>query len=90
MAAGAPVLTSGLSSMPEVAGEAAFYCDPRDTASIRDGLLRGLTDSDLRRRLREAGPRRASGFSWERFARETLDVIERASGRSRVARRRRP
>ena len=72
MTAGAPVLTSDRSSMPEVAGDAAVYCDPTSVESIRDGLLRVLAD---RERLVAAGRARAREFSWERTARQTLGYL---------------
>jgi alpha-1,3-rhamnosyl/mannosyltransferase len=80
MAAGTPVLTSNVSSMPEVGGDAAVYCDPRDTASIREGLLSVLSDEHAGGALAEAGRRRAQEFSWDRHAREMLALIERAGG----------
>lgn len=74
MACGCPVVTSDLSSLPEVAGDAAILVDPTDVGAIRDGLARALRP-DERSRLREAGFRRASLFTWERTARETMAVI---------------
>jgi glycosyltransferase involved in cell wall biosynthesis len=81
MAVGAPVVTSNVSSLPEVGGDAVEYVDPREVASIAGGLRRVLTDEPRRARLRDAGPRRASEFSWDRFAQRTLEVLEAASGR---------
>lgn len=77
MACGTAVLTSDVSSMPEVAAEAAVYVDPADVASIRDGLARALTQPGLRAHLSKAGLRRAQGFSWDRCAEETLALLER-------------
>lgn len=79
MAAGAPVLTSDRSSLPEVAGDAAVLVDPTDTAAIRAGLHRALGDERLRTRLAARGRERARDFSWERCARETIAVLERAA-----------
>jgi glycosyltransferase involved in cell wall biosynthesis len=84
MAAGAPVLTSNLSSLPEVAGDAALYVDPRDVGSIAGGLERGLTDRDAAAALAARGRERAAAFSWDRHAREMLDVIERAAAARRT------
>jgi glycosyltransferase involved in cell wall biosynthesis len=64
MAHGLPVLTSDRSSLPEVAGDAAVLVDPLDRGSIAKGLVRLVNDSALRRRLADAGPRRASRFTW--------------------------
>jgi glycosyltransferase involved in cell wall biosynthesis len=81
MAAGAPVVTSNVSSLPEVAGDAALLVDPRDVRAIAAGIERVLTDPELGRRLRESGRERAGEFSWERTARETLRVMTGLAGR---------
>jgi glycosyltransferase involved in cell wall biosynthesis len=80
MAAGAPVLTSNRSSLPEVGGTVAAYADPTDTASIRDALAALLEDPARREAMRAAGPAHAARFSWERTARETLAALERING----------
>jgi glycosyltransferase involved in cell wall biosynthesis len=64
MAHGLPVLTSDRSSLPEVAGDAAVLVDPLDRGAIAKGLVRLVTDTALRRRLADAGPRRAARFTW--------------------------
>jgi glycosyltransferase involved in cell wall biosynthesis len=66
MASGAPVVTSNVSSMPEVAGDAAVLVDPRDPAAIADGIRRVLTEPGLRDTLRARGFARAAEFSWDR------------------------
>jgi glycosyltransferase involved in cell wall biosynthesis len=68
MAAGAPVVTSDVSSLPYVGGDAVAYCSPRDTASIAAALERLLRDGAERARLSEAGRARAATFSWDAFA----------------------
>ena len=75
-ACGTPVLTSTTSSLPEVAGEAALLVNPLSTEAIADGLVQLVTDSVLRRRLRTAGFANIQRFSWQRCARETLQVLE--------------
>jgi glycosyltransferase involved in cell wall biosynthesis len=75
MAAGAPVITSSVSSLPEVAGDAALLVDPRDPAAIREALERVLGDPEERARLRLAGPARAARFSWAATAEQTLQVL---------------
>jgi glycosyltransferase involved in cell wall biosynthesis len=77
MAAGAPVLTSNVSSLPEVAGGAALEVDPLDVNAIRAGLAELLTSASLRTDLTLRGRERAKAFSWERTARETLETLER-------------
>ena len=78
MAAGAAVVTSDVSSLPEVGGDAVEYVDPLSVASIADGLARVLTSPERRRRLAALGPRRAGEFSWDRFAQLTLSALARA------------
>jgi glycosyltransferase involved in cell wall biosynthesis len=71
MANGVPVLTSDRSSLPEVAGDAALLVDPHNRSAIAAGLVRLAGDQDLRRRLVEAGRRRAAGFTWRATAAAT-------------------
>ncbi len=78
MSAGTPVVTSSVSSMPEVAGGAALLVDPRNTAQIAGAMSSLLHDEKLRRRLIAAGRRRAAAFSWRRCARRTLQTLEEA------------
>lgn len=77
MAAGAPVITSNVSSLPEVAGDAALLVDPRDTSAIAAAIQRVLTDPGLAADLRVRGQAQAATFSWERTARETLALLNR-------------
>ncbi len=76
MAAGAPVLTSSVSSLPEVAADAAVLVDPTDVAAIREGLAQLLGDAGLRERLTLAGRAQAGTFSWARTARQTVAALE--------------
>jgi glycosyltransferase involved in cell wall biosynthesis len=78
MAHGLPVLTSDRSSLPEVAGDAAVLVDPLDRGAIAKGLVRLVTDSALRRRLAEAGPRRAARFTWPATAAGTWAAYRKA------------
>ncbi len=80
MARGVPVACSNVSSLPEVAGEAALLFDPRDEAAIAASISRLLSDRGEAERLRAAGLGRAREFSWERTARLTLDSYRRALG----------
>jgi glycosyltransferase involved in cell wall biosynthesis len=76
MARGVPVVTSNVSAMPEVAGEAALQVDPKDTASIAEGIRRLIGDSDLRERLAQAGMVRAREFTWGKSVEATWRVYE--------------
>ena len=77
-AAGVPVLTSNVSSLPEVAGEAAITVDPRDPQAIADGLTQLFEDPDLRAMLSASGLTRAAKFTWEATARRTAEVLHAA------------
>lgn len=78
LAQGTPALVAGGSSLPEVAGDAGLVVDPLSVDSICSGLQRMLTDDDLHAKLAAAAAPRAAMFSWERAARETLDVFQQA------------
>ena len=69
MACGTPVVTSRLSSLPEVVGDAALLIDPYSVEDIAGAMKRLLTDTPLRTRLVERGLERAASFSWERSVR---------------------
>jgi glycosyltransferase involved in cell wall biosynthesis len=74
MASGTPVVTSNVSSLPEVAGDAAVLVDPYDPQSIADGIYAVLTDEHLRRELRHKGLSRARQFSWEASVRRVREI----------------
>jgi glycosyltransferase involved in cell wall biosynthesis len=73
-----PVVTSNVSALPEVAGDAALLVDPTSVDELARGITRVLIDKELRKRLVAAGRERPQAFSWERCARGTLDSWERA------------
>jgi glycosyltransferase involved in cell wall biosynthesis len=85
MACGCPVVTSDTSAMPETAGGAAVLADPKDPASIARAIVEAA--GPRRDRLREAGLRRASQFTWAATGAATLDVyrevFERRKGRGK-------
>jgi glycosyltransferase involved in cell wall biosynthesis len=81
MSCGTPVLTSNVSALPEVAGDAAVLVDPLDESAIADAIRRILEDRTLRDRLRDAGRARAAAFTWEETARRTAEVLHRAAQR---------
>jgi glycosyltransferase involved in cell wall biosynthesis len=81
MACGTPVITSNVSSLPEVAGGAALLVDPYDPASIADGITRAVTDEALRGEMIKRGLARARSFSWQESVAAThrvyMEVLER-------------
>jgi glycosyltransferase involved in cell wall biosynthesis len=80
MASGTPVVTSNMSSLPEVAGDAAVLVDPYDPQAIADGIYRVLTDERLRRDLVLKGIARAGQFSWEQSVRRIRAIYGEVSG----------
>lgn len=74
MAHGTPVVTSNVSSLPEVVGDAAVLVNPENVFEIRRALYRVLTDQALRARLKERGYQQAARFSWDTSVRRILEV----------------
>ncbi len=72
---GIPVLTSNISSLPEVAGEAALYIDPYDKRTIAYGLEQITLDNNLRNELIEKGFQNVKRFSWERSVQQLLNLF---------------
>ena len=75
MQSGTPVLTSDLSSLPEVGDKAVLYADPTSDQSVTAGLERLLTDAALRRKLRAAGLKQAKTYSWKRTAEIAAEAL---------------
>ena len=83
MASGTPVVTSNVSSLPEVVGSAAVLVDPHDAHAIAEGIAHVLYDPRLRDDLKRRGLEHAASFSWDRAAREVHAIYaEVAGGRS--------
>jgi alpha-1,3-rhamnosyl/mannosyltransferase len=76
MASGVAVVTSKVSSLPEVAGDGAEYADPRNVESIRYALEKVLKSAELRREMGLRGRRRAENYRWELSARKTWALWE--------------
>jgi glycosyltransferase involved in cell wall biosynthesis len=77
MACGTPVLTSNVTCLPEIAGDAAVMVDPRSTTSIAEGIASLDASEHLRSTLVARGFERARLFTWDNCARATLDTYER-------------
>lgn len=77
MTCGTPTIVSNVSALPEVVGDAAILVDPHDIDGLTVAMWRALTDEELRASLISKGLKRASLFSWERAAKETLAVYRR-------------
>jgi len=76
MANGTPVVTSNISSLPEVAEEHALLVDPYDTADIAQAMVALLTDTRLYQDLARAGRTHVRQFTWEKCARATIKVYQ--------------
>lgn len=77
MACGTPVITSNLSSLPEVASDAAILVNPYNTGEITEAMLALATDSGLRSHFSTQGIMRANQFSWEKTGQATAEVLSR-------------
>lgn len=77
MACGTPVITSNLSSLPEVAGDAAILIDPYKVEEIIDAMQAIADDTGLRSHLSQLGLQRATQFSWKKTGQATVEVLQR-------------
>jgi len=82
MACGTPVVTSRISSLPEVVGDGALLVDPYNEDDIAQGIARVLDDEDLRARLVARGLERAASYSWARSVRQIHAGYMKALGRT--------
>jgi len=78
MHCGCPVVASHGSAIPEICGDAALYCDPRDPADIARQVQRVIDSTALRDELRQAGYQRVRQFTWARAAQQLEEVIRQA------------
>ncbi len=74
MVAGAPVVSSNATCLPEIYDKAAHYFDPYDVSDIARAINDVLSNPQLRQKLIDAGKKRATEFSWQRMAQQTLDI----------------
>jgi glycosyltransferase involved in cell wall biosynthesis len=81
MASGTPVITSNVSSLPEVVGDAALLIDPYNPDAIADAIHQVLTDASLRDGMRERGFARARHFSWERSIKRVREIYQEVLSR---------
>ncbi|MCD4785958.1 MAG: glycosyltransferase family 4 protein [Candidatus Eremiobacteraeota bacterium] len=79
MKCGTPTIVSNTSSLPEIAGSSAIVCNSRDIESLAESMHRILSSVEIADDLKKKGILRAMDFSWEKCARETLDVYKNLS-----------
>lgn len=80
MACGTPVIASSASTLPEVCADAAYYIDPLNIKSIKEGILKVLGNEELQKALIAKGLVRAKEFSWGKSALEHQKVFEKVLG----------
>jgi glycosyltransferase involved in cell wall biosynthesis len=76
LATGTPAIISKVSSLPEIAGDAAYYVNPLDTAEIAQAMTKFATDDNFRNSFIAKGLEQAQKFDWDKAARETLEVYK--------------
>lgn len=76
LATGTPAIVSNVSSIPELAGEAAYLVNPLNTPEIAEAMIKMASDESLRKEYRERGKKQIEKFNWEKCARETLEVYK--------------
>ena len=81
MSCGTPVITGNRSSLPEVVGEAGIMVDPYDPGAFGDAISRVLSSESLRTDMSARGLEQAKKFSWDKMARQTVDVYRKAAGK---------
>jgi glycosyltransferase involved in cell wall biosynthesis len=79
MACGTPVITSNVSSMPEVASDAAIIVDPHNTHDIVEALTKVLTDAELAKQLKRDGLQRAKEFTWQKSGEKLATLLRRVT-----------
>jgi len=78
MACGVPVIVSDIPPHREVSGDAAIFFDPADHEALADAIARVLPDASLRADLKEKGISKASEYSWQKVAAETIRTYQKA------------
>lgn len=77
MSCGVPVITSNVSSMPEIGGKAAYYVNPENEGEIKKALNKIVGDSSLRKDLIKKGFEQAAKFSWEKCSKKTVELYKK-------------
>jgi len=77
MACGCPVITSNISSLPEVAGDAALLVYPKDEKEIAKAMMALVDDEKLRNKLIKRGYEQVKKFSWQKTAEKTLELYHK-------------
>jgi glycosyltransferase involved in cell wall biosynthesis len=78
MACGVPVIVSNVSSLPEVVGDTGLLIDPYDDEALAQAMQKMITDSDTRQQFAQKALARSAEFTWEKCARQTVEVYHQA------------
>lgn len=78
---GCPVITSNVSSLPEAGGDAAMYVDPKSVNDIAEKIEKVISDEELQAEMKKKGYEHIKKFSWEKAAKETLEVLVSLGGK---------
>jgi len=78
MACGVPVIASEVSSLPEVVGDTGLLINPHDDEGLAQAIQKMITDSDIRQQLSQKALARSAEFTWDKCARQTVDVYRQA------------
>jgi glycosyltransferase involved in cell wall biosynthesis len=81
LACGVPLITTAVSSLPEIVGEAGLLIPAQDEQALAQALYRLVTDQGLRLEYEKKGPEQAAQFTWEHTAEQTLRVYRRVLGK---------
>ena len=85
MACGVPVLSSHVTSVPEVVGDAGLLFDPYDVDGYASGLVRVINDQDIRKAMISSGFQRSRSFSWERTVKQLATTLEAVAEHNGIA-----
>lgn len=75
MSCGTPIIAANATCLPEIAGEAALYCDPFDIHSIKNAIEKLMNDKDLQNELKQKGLKRSKQFSWNIAAKKISELL---------------
>jgi len=76
MACGTPVITSSVSSLPEVGADAVVYVDPNNIEDIKEKMMMVLNNKDLQKQMIQQGLKRAKNFTWEKSTKEHIKIFK--------------
>lgn len=73
---GVPVITSGISSLPEVGGDAALYIDPYSVESVQNAMKKLVDDKEIFKQFSDASESQKKKFSWKKTTQETIEIYQ--------------